>query len=38
LLVLEGGDNGGFVIVVDWRNLDAVGEFVAAVLAGEGFD
>lgn len=36
LLVLEGGDNGGLIVVVDWGDEDAVWELVAAVLARDG--
>lgn len=38
LLVLEGGDNGGLIVVVNWGDEDALGEFVATVFAGEGRD
>lgn len=38
LLVLEGGDNGSLIVVVDWGDEDVFGEFVAAVFAGEGRD
>lgn len=38
LLVLEGGDNSSLIVVVDWGDEDAFGEFVAAVSAGEGGD
>jgi hypothetical protein len=38
LLVLEGGNNGGLIAVVDCGDKDAFGEFVAAAFAGEGCD
>jgi hypothetical protein len=38
LLVLKGGDDGGLIVIVNWDDEDALGEFVAAVLAGEGRD
>lgn len=38
LLVLEGSDNGGFVVVVDCGDEDSLGEFIAAAFAGEGCD
>lgn len=38
LLVLEGGDNASLVVVVDWGDNDSIGDFVAAVFAGEGCD
>jgi hypothetical protein len=36
LLALEGSDNGGLVGIVNWGDEDALGEFVAAIFAGEG--
>lgn len=38
LLALEGGNNGGLIIIVDWSNEDALGQFVIAVFAGNGSD
>lgn len=38
LLALEGSDNSGFVIIVNWGDDDALGEFVAAIFAGERRD
>lgn len=34
LLALEGGDNSGLVVIVNWGDEDALGEFVAAIFAG----
>lgn len=36
LLALEGSDNSGLVVIVNWGDEDALGEFVAAIFAGEG--
>jgi hypothetical protein len=36
LLALEGGDNSGLVGIVNWGDEDALGEFVAAIFAGQG--
>lgn len=38
LLALERSDKGGLVVVVNWGDVDALGEFVAAIFAGEGCD
>ena len=38
LLVLESGDNGGLIVVVNCGDEDTLGEFIAAVFAGEGCD
>lgn len=36
LLALEGSDNGGLVIIVNWGDEDTLGKFVVAIFAGEG--
>lgn len=36
LLALEGSDKGGLVVIVNWGDEDALGEFVGAIFAGEG--
>ena len=38
LLALEGSDNSGLVVIVNWGDDDALGEFVAAIFAGESRD
>lgn len=38
LLVLQGLDNGGLIIVIDCSDEDALREFIAAAFAGEGCD
>lgn len=38
LLVLEGGDNGGFIVIVNSGDEDALREFIAAAFAGKGCD
>jgi hypothetical protein len=38
LLAFEGGDHGGFIVVVYVDRFDAVGDCVCAALAGEGGD
>lgn len=38
LLALEGSDNSGLAVIVNWGDEDTLGEFVAAIFAGEGRD
>lgn len=38
MLVPQRGYDGSLVVVIDWGDDHALGEFVTAVLASEGFD